>query len=37
MTDLVAIGLAAFILLGTLAIELVLFAIMWFGEDSAKW
>lgn len=34
MTDPMAIGLAAFIALGTLAMELVLFALMWFGEES---
>lgn len=34
MTDPMAIGLAAFLILGTLVMELVLFAIMWFGEDS---
>lgn len=34
MTDPMAIGLAAFIALGTLAMELVFFALMWFGEES---
>ena len=34
MTDLVAIGLVVFLIL---AMELMLFAIMWFGEDSMWW